>query len=458
MESTNGKAQRPTLLVVEDDEDLRQQMKWALSSDYDLREAGDRQSAIQEIQSDSLHLVILDLGLPPNPSDATEGLRALEEMLAINRDLKVILATGNTDRAHALKAIDLGAYDFLEKPIQLDVLKVVLQRASNLVHLERENRALHERENRMGFDEMIGGSPPMQKVFETIRRVAQSDISVLVVGESGTGKELIARALHHQSDRAQGPFVAINCGAIPETLLESELFGHEKGAFTGAHVRRSGRIESAHKGTLFFDEIGELSPALQVKLLRFLQDRLIQRVGGRETIEVNTRVLTATNMDLQKALAEGRFREDLYYRINTVTISVPPLRDRGADLMILAERLLLQIAERAKKKHGGFTKDAKLAIEQYAWPGNVRELENRITRAVAMADGSKVTAEDLQLDGPELTHGGDTLRSARERTERGLIHRTLEKTQGNVTRAAAELGVSRPTLHQMISRYSLERK
>ncbi|MEE9233160.1 MAG: sigma 54-interacting transcriptional regulator, partial [Nitrospirales bacterium] len=229
MESTNGKAQRPTLLVVEDDEDLRQQMKWALSLDYDLREAGDRQSAIQEIQSDSLHLVILDLGLPPNPSDATEGLRALEEMLSINRDLKVIMATGNTDRAHALKSIDLGAYDFLEKPIQLDVLKVVLQRASNLVHLERENRALRERENRMGFDEMIGGSTPMQKVFETIRRVAQSDISVLVVGESGTGKELIARALHHQSDRAQGTFVAINCGAIPEMLLESELFGHEKG-------------------------------------------------------------------------------------------------------------------------------------------------------------------------------------------------------------------------------------
>lgn len=455
METVNGNAPHPTLLLVEDDEDLRQQMKWALSSDYELREAGDRETAIHIVQNEPVHLAILDLGLPPHPNEAIEGLLTLEEMLAANRDLKVIMATGNTDRSHALRAIELGAYDFLEKPINLEVLKVVLQRANYLIRLERENRTLKKQEDQSDFESLIGVSAPMQKVFEVVRRVAKSDISILVMGESGTGKELFARALHQQSDRARGAFVAINCGAIPENLLESELFGHEKGAFTGAHTRRKGRVESADKGTLFLDEIGELPTALQVKLLRVLQERCIERIGGRESINIDARIVAATNVDLERAMAQGRFREDLYYRLNTVTISVPPLKDRGGDIILLADRFLARIADGADKKFAGFTKEAKISIERYHWPGNVRELENRIKRAVAMADGNRITPEDLELDSQNMGYTGQTLKDAREAVERELIQRTLEKTGGNITRAASELGVSRPTLHELLARYSL---
>ncbi|MDT7041965.1 PEP-CTERM-box response regulator transcription factor [Candidatus Nitronereus thalassa] len=455
LESSKKKRPHPTLLLIEDDEDLRQQMKWALSSNYELREAVDRASAVEIVQNEPVHFAILDLGLPPHANDAIEGLAALEDMLSVNRDLKIIMATGNTDRRHALKAIELGAYDFLEKPVDLEVLKVVLQRADYILRLERENRSLRKQEDQTDFEAIIGTSTPMQKVFEVVRRVAKSDISVLVIGESGTGKELIARALHHQSDRARGPFIAINCGAIPENLLESELFGHEKGAFTGAHARRKGRIESADKGTLFLDEIGELPTALQVKLLRVLQERCIERVGGRESIEIDSRIVAATNIDLEKAMAQGQFREDLYYRLNTVTIPIPPLKDRGGDIILLAERFLQRIADGAGKKFAGFTKEAKISIERYHWPGNVRELENRIKRAVAMADGNRITPEDVQLDSPTVGYSGYTLKNAREAVERELIQRTLEKTGGNITRAASELGVSRPTLHELITRYSL---
>lgn len=455
MTSTNGQHRLPTLLIVEDDEDLRLQLRWALAPEYEVFEAGDRAAALEVIRTANVGLVMLDLGLPPDADGASEGLKALEDMMTINHSLKIIMVTGNSDRANAIKAVELGAYDFLEKPVELEVLKVVLQRAYYLVKVERENQELRSQNSAEGYDVIIGSSAPMQKVFEIIRRVAKSDISVLIVGESGTGKELIAGALHRQGDRADGPFVAINCGAIPEMLLESELFGHEKGAFTGAHARRKGRIESAHGGTLFLDEIGELYPALQVKLLRVLQERCIERVGGRETIAVDARVVAATNMDLQLAMAEGRFREDLYYRLNTITVSVPPLRDRGADILILAERFLRNIATGAKKKLPGFTKEAKMSIDRYNWPGNVRELENRIKRAVAMSDGPKVTPEDLQLEGALGNFTGNTLRQAREAVEKELIQRTLEKTRGNITRAAVELGVSRPTLHEMISRYAL---
>ncbi len=455
MTSTNGQHRLPTLLIVEDDEDLRLQLRWALAPEYEVFEAGDRAAALEVIRTANVGLVMLDLGLPPDADGASEGLKALEDMMTINHSLKIIMVTGNSDRANAIKAVELGAYDFLEKPVELEVLKVVLQRACYLVKVERENQELRSQNSAEGYDVIIGSSAPMQKVFEIIRRVAKSDISVLIVGESGTGKELIAGALHRQGDRADGPFVAINCGAIPEMLLESELFGHEKGAFTGAHARRKGRIESAHGGTLFLDEIGELYPALQVKLLRVLQERCIERVGGRETIAVDARVVAATNIDLQLAMAEGRFREDLYYRLNTITVSVPPLRDRGADILMLAERFLRNIATGAKKKLPGFTKEAKMSIDRYNWPGNVRELENRIKRAVAMSDGPKVTPEDLQLEGALGNFTGNTLRQARVAVEKELIQRTLEKTRGNITRAAAELGVSRPTLHEMISRYAL---
>ena len=455
MTSTNGQHRLPTLLIVEDDEDLRLQLRWALAPEYEVFEAGDRAAALEVIRTANVGLVMLDLGLPPDADGASEGLKALEDMMTINHSLKIIMVTGNSDRANAIKAVELGAYDFLEKPVELEVLKVVLQRAYYLVKVERENQELRSQNSAEGYDVIIGSSAPMQKVFEIIRRVAKSDISVLIVGESGTGKELIAGALHRQGDRADGPFVAINCGAIPEMLLESELFGHEKGAFTGAHARRKGRIESAHGGTLFLDEIGELYPALQVKLLRVLQERCIERVGGRETIAVDARVVAATNMDLQLAMAEGRFREDLYYRLNTIMVSVPPLRDRGADILMLAERFLRNIATGAKKKLPGFTKEAKMSIERYNWPGNVRELENRIKRAVAMSDGPKVTPEDLQLEDALGNFTGKTLRQAREAVEKELIQRMLEKTRGNITRDAAELGVSRPTLHELISRYAL---
>ncbi len=454
-ESYSNKSSRPSLLLIEDDEDLRQQLKWALSSEYEIREAGDRTTALQIVNKELIPVAILDLGLPPHPGSAVEGLAALEDMLHNNPSLKVIMATGNTDRQNAFKAIALGAYDFLEKPVEVDVLKGVLERAYYLFRLERENLALRQNQDQSDFEAIIGSSAPMQKVFEIIRRVANSDISVLITGESGTGKELIAHALHNQSDRRVNPFVAINCGAIPETLLESELFGHEKGSFTGAHARRMGRVESAHKGTLFLDEIGELPSALQVKLLRVLQERCVERIGGRESIEVDIRVVAATNMDLERAMAEGRFREDLYYRLNTITVNVPPLKDRGGDILLLADRLLQRIAGAARKKLMGFTRDSKIAIERYHWPGNVRELENRIKRAVAMADGSRVTPDDLELDTQNMGYSGTTLKQAREAVERELIQRTLEKTGGNVTRAAGELGVSRPTLHELISRYSL---
>ncbi len=454
-ESYSNKSSRPSLLLIEDDEDLRQQLKWALSSEYEIREAGDRTTALQIVNKELIPVAILDLGLPPHPGSAVEGLAALEDMLHTNPSLKVIMATGNTDRQNAFKAIALGAYDFLEKPVEVDVLKGVLERAYYLFRLERENLALRQNQDQSDFEAIIGSSAPMQKVFEIIRRVANSDISVLITGESGTGKELIAHALHNQSDRRVNPFVAINCGAIPETLLESELFGHEKGSFTGAHARRMGRVESAHKGTLFLDEIGELPSALQVKLLRVLQERCVERIGGRESIEVDIRVVAATNMDLERAMAEGRFREDLYYRLNTITVNVPPLKDRGGDILLLADRLLQRIAGAARKKLMGFTRDSKIAIERYHWPGNVRELENRIKRAVAMADGSRVTPDDLELDTQNMGYSGTTLKQAREAVERELIQRTLEKTGGNVTRAAGELGVSRPTLHELISRYSL---
>jgi two-component system, NtrC family, response regulator len=371
--------------------------------------------------------------------------------------VKVIVITGNQDRANALKAVQLGAYDFLEKPVDLEVLKIVLQRAAYLTGLEKENQKLLEREEKRGFPEIIGSSPVMAKVFDTIRRVAGSDISVLIVGESGTGKELVARAIHRQSHRKDGPFVAINCGAIPETLLESELFGHEKGAFTGAHLQRRGRIESAQGGTLFLDEIGEISPALQVKLLRVLQERSIERVGGRVEIPVDTRVLAATNMDLQVAMKDGRFREDLYYRLNTVTIPVPPLRERGADIGMLSKYLLQRYSEEAKKKISGFTREAQMSLEQYHWPGNIRELENKIRRGVTLTDNSRIAPGDLDLPEPDENQESLTLKVARDTVEKRVIEQTLAKTAGNITKAATILGVSRPTLHDLISRHAIKK-
>ena len=457
VESTKS-SDLPALLLVDDNVELREQMKWGLKTSYEIFEADDRAAAVAMFQQEKISLVTLDLGLPPDADGVTEGLSALEQLLVVNPLAKVVVITGNQDRANALKAIQLGAYDFMEKPVELAVLKTVLERAGYLAGLERENKQLLEREEQREFPEIIGSSPVMAKVFDTIRRVAGSDISVLIVGESGTGKELVARAIHQQSHRKEGPFIPINCGAIPETLLESELFGHEKGAFTGAHLQRPGRIESAQGGTLFLDEIGEISPALQVKLLRVLQERSIERVGGRVEIPVDTRVLAATNRDLQGAMKEGRFREDLYYRLNTVMISVPPLRERGADIAMLAKVLLRRFGDEANKKVAGFSREALLSLEQYPWPGNIRELENRIRRAVTLTDNPSLTPEDLDLPNPDEKQEELTLKEARDAVEKRVIAQTLAKTGGNISKAATILGVSRPTLHDLISRHAIKSK
>jgi two-component system, NtrC family, response regulator len=447
----------PALLLVDDDAEIRGQMKWALASDYQVLEAADRMAALTHVRQTLPPVVLLDLGLPPDVDGASEGLATLRETLQLNPMTKVIVVTGNSDRVKAVAAIESGAYDFIEKPVQLDVLKVVLQRALYLASLERDSRAFPKQTDQAVFNGLVGTSPSIQEVFRVIQRVAPSDVPVIITGESGTGKELVARAVHRQSSRNTGPFVAINCGAIPETLLESELFGYEKGAFTGASVQRKGRIESAQGGTLFLDEIGDIPLGLQVKLLRFLQERQIQRLGGKEPISVDARILAATHVDLQEAMSEGRFREDLYYRLCVVTIAVPVLKERGSDIVLLARTFLTKFAEEQRKPLKGFTPEAIEALAIHHWPGNVRELENRIKRAVVMAEGRYVTPLNLELR-EIATSGGDasTLRASREIREKDLVRLAMEKAEGNITRAAADLGISRPTLYQLLARYGLK--
>jgi len=448
----------PVLLLVDDDAEIRDQMKWALAAGYQVLEASDRPTALAQVRQAMPGLVLLDLGLPPDVEGASEGLVILREALQINPQAKVIVVTGNSDRAKAIAAIQGGAYDFIEKPVQLDVLKVVLQRAQYLVELERENRALLKQAGQSEFEGLVGGSEPMQEVFRMIRRVGPSDVSVLITGDSGTGKELVARAIHRQSERKDAAFVAINCGAIPDTLLESELFGYEKGAFTGATQQRKGRIEAAQGGTLFLDEIGDIPLPLQVKLLRFLQDHEIQHLGGKETIAVDARIIAATNVDLQSAIGSGRFREDLYYRLCVVVIPVPPLSKRRADIPLLARTFLLRFADEQRKPITGFDSEAMTALINHPWPGNVRELENRIKRAVVMAEGKAITPDNLELEQAGATGGeAATLRGSRESREKELVLLAMEKTQGNISRAAAELGISRPTLYQLLARYGLKK-
>jgi two-component system NtrC family response regulator len=445
---------RPTVLIVDDDAEIREQLKWALAKEYSVVEAEDRSTAVSLASSARPALVTLDLGLPGDVDGATEGLAALEQILALNRLTKVVVMTGNSDRTNAVKAVQLGAYDYIHKPVQLDVLKVILQRATYLYELDCENQVLQQEERNECFGDMLGASPPMQRIFTIVRRVAPSEVPVLITGESGTGKGLVARAIHRYSSRQAGPFVSINCGAIPENLLESELFGHEKGAFTGAYMQRKGRIESADAGVLFLDEIGELPLALQVKLLHVLQEQRIVRVGGREEIAVNARVIAATNRDLSQAIQSAAFREDLFYRLQVVTIVVPPLRDRGEDIVLLANTMLRQYGNELKKKIAGFTPQAIKAIERHDWPGNVRELENRIKRAVVMTEGPRISPEDLEVS----TKGGNqSLRDARESIEKEFIQRTLAKHRGNISKAAIELGISRPTLHGLLTKYSIDR-
>ena len=450
---------RTRLLLVDDDPEIREQMKWALMSDYQVIEAADRPAALAHVRQDSPGLVLLDLGLPPDADGASEGLAVLRETMKRNPATKIIVITGNSDRAKAVAAIESGAYDFIEKPVQLDVLKVVLQRAAFLAGIEEAHKSSQRVTAEDEFEGLIGHSAPMREMYRTIRQVGPSDVPVLITGQSGTGKELVARAIHRQSARKDKPWVAINCGAIPETLLESELFGYEKGAFTGAVQTRKGRIEQAQGGTLFLDEIGDMPLSLQVKLLRFLQDHEIYRLGGKGTISVDARILAATNADLKQAIADGRFREDLYYRLCVVTISVAPLNRRDADVVLLARRFLEKYAGEQHKPLKGFTPDALEALTAHQWPGNVRELENRLKRAVVMAEGKYLTPANLELSAPALSEEEPlTLRESRDSRERELVRLAMEKADGNISRAAADLGISRPTLYQLLARYGLKKE
>jgi len=443
------------LLIIDDDESIRSQMKWALMADYEILAAGDRSSALESFRKNRPSVATLDLGLPPQPAGTEEGFKALAEILEDSPGAKVIVITGQDDRKNALTAIGMGAYDFFCKPIRIDELKIVLTRAFNLANLEAENRRLQAGAGADAFEGMIGTSPAIQGIFTTIRKVATTDVPVLITGESGTGKELAARAIHRLSSRSSGPFIAINCGAIPENLLESELFGHEKGAFTGAHVQRKGRVESAQGGTLFLDEVGELSPALQVKLLRYLQEQKIERVGGREEIEVDARVLAATNRNPAEAIADGKMREDLYYRLGVIVVALPPLRERGEDVLLLATAFLQRFSQETKKKLTGFTKAASLALEGHAWPGNIREMENRVRRAVIMAEGSRITPGDLELEDSIGRLEGRSLKEAREELERELVQRALARHKGNISQAAQQLGISRPTLYELMEKLGI---
>jgi two-component system NtrC family response regulator len=450
---------KPKLLIVDDDEDIRSQMKWAMGAEYDVVLAEDRLTALETFRTHRPAVALLDLGLPPHPGNPQEGFATLSAILGLDSLAKVIIITGQGERANALQAIGAGAYDFLNKPVEMDVLKTLLKRASHVADLERELRKSNSKPDTEDvFEGMIGASPAMRDVFNSIRKVAPSDAPVLILGESGTGKEMAALAIHRRSPKKDGPFVAINCGAIPETLLESELFGHEKGAFTGAHAQRIGRIESAEGGTLFLDEMGELPLSLQVKLLRFLQEKTIERVGGRKEIQIDARIVAATNVELQKAVGEGKFREDLYYRLAVVVIKLPAFRARENDIRLLAQSFLKRFASQAGKSSLAFESEALKAMDRHTWPGNVRELENRIKRAVIMSERNRISAADLELAEAGSSAHASNLREARESLEREMVQSALRKHGGKITSAAVELGVSRPTLYELMDKLGIVRE
>jgi two-component system, NtrC family, response regulator len=447
----------PKLLIVEDEDAFSTQMKWTLGGEYELLFAADRAKALEIFRGERPPVVLLDLGLPPSPGSPQEGLELLSELLALNSQLKVIVLSGQGEQENALQAIGGGAYDFISKPPDPQELKIVLKRTFYVTGLEKNYRDLERLVRAEEFEGMLGRSPQIQRVFSTVRKVAGSDAPVLVLGESGTGKEMVATAIHSRSGRKDAPFIAINCSAIPGNLLESELFGHEKGAFTGAHAQRKGRFEMAAGGTLFLDEIGELPTVLQAKLLRFLQEQRIQRVGGRQDIEVDTRVIAATHVDLKRAITEGRFREDLYYRLAVVIIHLPPLRERNQDIRHLAESFLHRFAEGQNKKGLAFNREALRALHAYTWPGNIRELENRIKRAVIMCEGRYITSADLELDAVSNALPLGSLKDARESLERDLVEKALNRHAGKIAAAAAELNVSRPTLYELIDKLGIQR-
>ncbi|WP_338446015.1 PEP-CTERM-box response regulator transcription factor [Pelagerythrobacter marensis] len=449
---------RPRLLIVEDDQGLQAQLKWAYD-DFDIVCAGDRESAIAALRAEEPAVVTLDLGLPPDPDGVSEGFALLDAIMELKPDTKVIVASGHGARESALAAIARGAYDFYGKPVDIDELGLIVRRAYKLWQIERENARLSLRagEDKTVLGGLITAAPEMLKVARTIERVANTGVSVMLLGASGTGKELLARGLHEASDRAEGRFVAINCAAIPETLLEAELFGHEKGAFTGAVKATEGKIEQAHGGTLFLDEVGDIPLALQVKLLRFLQERQIERIGGRKTIDVDTRIVCATHQDLEAMIGEGRFREDLFYRLAEIVVKIPALAERTGDAALLARAFVKRFAAEMNPSIRGFAPDAIAAIDSWHWPGNVRELENRVKRAVIMADSKLIGAADLDLeDALEEGERSLNLKSARERSDRRVIRHALARSDGNISHAAKLLGISRPTLYDLLKHHDLQ--
>jgi two-component system NtrC family response regulator len=443
---------KPTLLIVEDDPGLQRQLKWCFD-EYEVIAVADRPAAIAAVRRHEPAVVLQDLGLPPDPEGVSEGMQTLLETLKIAPSTKVIVVTGQLDKQNAVKAVGLGAYDFYQKPVDTDVLKLLVQRAFQIHDLERENRALIQQQGLMPLQGVIAISDSMQKVCRLVEKVAPTSATVLLLGESGTGKELLARALHTLSPRARKEFVAINCAAIPDTLLESELFGYEKGAFTGAVKQTPGKFEQANGGTLFLDEIGDMPLALQAKLLRFLQDRVVERIGGRERIPVDVRIVFATNKDLQAMMKAGTFREDLYYRTSEVTVRIPPLRERPGDAVIIAQAILERRAREHTRALKGFTPEALKGIEGYPWPGNIRELENRVNGAVIMTEGKYVSVEDLGLPGDG---GSDmswlNLRAARQRAESEAIRQALALSGNNISRTAELLGITRPTLYDLMDK------
>jgi two-component system NtrC family response regulator len=437
------------LLLVEDDVGLQKQMRWALSP-HSVDVAGSRAEATAKISaSKPYHVVVLDLGLPPDENSASEGLKALDEILNLSPQTKVIVASGNVERANAVRAVAQGAFDFIAKPVDSDILKIIIDRAIRMHDLEEENKHLREQSSR-ATDGLVFGSEKMSQISQVLDRVGPMDVSVMLIGETGTGKEVVARALHRLSPRNSQAFVAINCASIPENLLESELFGHEKGAFTGAIKRTHGKFELADNGTLFLDEIGDMPMPLQAKLLRFLQERRLERVGGRESITVNVRLVTATNQKLEKLIADGRFREDLYYRINDVRLDLPALRERDGDPVLLAQYFLNGFNKTYSKHITGFTEDALAALSSHSWPGNVRELENRVKRAVIMAENKRITAQDLDLGDIKVGERDLNLRKEVARVEKRLAAEALALSDGNISKAAKLLGVSRPHFYSLI--------
>jgi two-component system, NtrC family, response regulator len=451
---------KPKLLIVEDDEGLQRQLRWAYE-DYEVISATTRAEAIDMLRLHEPAVVTLDLGLPPDPDGVTEGFAALSEILALKPDAKVIVASGHGARESAMRAIGSGAYDFYQKPVDIDELGMIVRRAFHLHAIEADNERLASVSP--GSVKALGGtitaSPEMLKVTRTIERVANADVSVMLLGASGTGKELLARGVHDASRRSNGAFIAINCAAIPENLLEAELFGHEKGAFTGAVKTTEGKIEMAHRGTLFLDEVGDIPLPLQVKLLRFLQERVIERIGGRSPIAVDTRIVCATHQNLQAMISDGRFREDLYYRLAEIVVKIPTLAERPGDSALLAKHFLHRFAATMNPTVKGLSSDALAAIDCWSWPGNVRELENRMKRAVIMADNKMVTAADLDLPSHEDAEEGDdviNLKTIRDRADSTAIRRAIARTEGNISSAAKLLGISRPTLYDLIKQHHIQ--